>query len=179
MELNSVLIVALVSTIAFFCYFLIGAGDSEPSADAGGEHGSSGWSILQFISIQFVLLSVMSYSWSWLFFSHRVEGAIPQIFSTVTVGTAMVVLYLMLMRGIRRLNTPEAGGFIPEVGMMATVYSRIPARGKALGMVTFLDRRFGDVMMDATTQSETDIPNGSNVIVEQVGPRAVVVRPAK
>jgi hypothetical protein len=182
MGTESVLIVALVSTIAFFCYFLfMGAGESDADTIAhdGLAYAAEGWSILQFLSVQLVLLSVMSYSWSWLFFSQRLEGTPLQIGATLVVGSAMVALYVGLMKAIRRLNSSDTiQGFRPAAGMKATVYSRVPAKGEAVGVVTFLDRRLGDVMMDATTLSDMDIQNGAEVVVTEVRHRQVVVAPA-
>lgn len=180
MDTEGVLVVALVSTIAFCCYFFLvgvaGGGDGDASSHDGLAYAAEGWSILQFLSVQLVLLSVMSYSWSWLFFSQRIEATPIQIVSTLVVGTAMVTLYIALMKAMRRLNSSGTiQGFKPAVGMSATVYSRIPANAEAVGVVTFLDRRLGDVMMDATTLADMDIPNGAPVVVTEVRHHQVVV----
>lgn len=182
MGTDGVLVVALVSTIAFFTYFFfsgIDGGDGDAVAHDGLAYAAEGWSILQFLSVQLVLLSVMGYSWSWLFFSQRVEGTPLQAAATFVVGTAMVALYVAMMKAIRRLNSSgRIEGFRPAIGMKATVYSRVPAKAEAAGVVTFLDRRLGDVMIDATTQSDMDIQNGAEVVVTEVRQRQVVVAPA-
>lgn len=179
---ESVLIVALVSTIAFFGYFLLsGFGDTDydiPSDDSAG-YSAAAWGVLQFLSIQLVLLAAMSYSWSWLFFSQRIEGTPMQVGATMVVGSAMVALYLVLVKQMKKLNSSgRLNGFTPEVGMKATVYSTIPAGAEAVGVVTFMDRQLGDVMIDATTRGNLAIPTGSSVVVTQVSARSVEVQPA-
>lgn len=175
---NTVLIVALVSTIAFGLYSLVAGVFSDIGHHGSGGHSGDGWAILEFISIQAILLSLMSYSWSWLYWETHVDGTVLQVLLTFLSGSAMVALYVIGMRLIKRLNSPDSlEGFTPTVGMHASVYLTIPPAGQGMGQVTFLDASKGDYQINATSTSDEAIGTGSAVVVTELNlPSSVTVR---
>jgi len=182
---DSVLVIAVASTIASVGYALIGGGfgDGADSADGvdslDGTESSTSWNILQFLSIQFLLMVVMSFSWSWLYW--RETGSAPafQFLGTLVTGIILTSLYYFGMKGIRKLNSPDRQkGFKPRPGMSGRVYVRIPECREGIGIVTFLDPVLGDVEMNAITDEETTIANGKTVVITDVEETRVVVRSA-
>lgn len=176
---NTVLIVALVSTIAFGLYSLVAGVFSDIGHHGGGGHGGDGWHALEFISIQAILLAVMSYSWSFLYWQTHASGVPLQVLATFLSGSAMVALYVFGMRAIKQLNTPEKPReFAPLVGMSATTYLSIPAAGEGMGQVTILDPKQGDFQVNALSESEEAIETGCLVVVTAVQQNSVTVRKA-
>ena len=175
---NTVLIVALVSTIGFGLYSLVAGIFSDIGHHgAGGGHGGDGWHALEFISIQAILLAVMSYSWSFLYWQARVEGIPLQVVATILSASAMVALYVFGMRAIKRLNTPDTfKEFAPVVGMSATTYLSIPAAGEGMGQVTILDPKKGDFQVNAYSENDQAIETGCLVVVTAVQQNSVTVR---
>lgn len=175
---NTVLIVALVSTIGFGLYSLVAGVFSDIGHHgAAGGHGGDGWSAMEFISIQAILLALMSYSWSFLYWQTRVEGVPLQVLATLLSGSAMVALYVFGMRAIKRLNTPNTfKEFAPVVGMSATTYLSIPAAGEGMGQVTILDPKKGDFQVNAYSESAEAIETGCLVTVTAVQQNSVTVR---
>lgn len=176
---DTTLIVALVSTIAFILYSLVAGvfADIGHHGSAGGT-ADSGWGLFEFISIQAILLAVMGYSWSWLFWQIKTPELFIQIVATFLSGTALVVLYAFGMRLITRLNSPDTiEGFVPAVGMHGVVYLTIPAFTDGMGSVTFMDSAKGDFQINATSESGTEIDTGTAVVVTDVNlPSSVTVR---
>jgi hypothetical protein len=174
---NTVLIVALVSTIAFALYSLVAGVFSDIGHHGGGGHGGDGWHALEFISIQAILLAAMSYSWSFLYWQARAVGFPLQALAALLSGSAMVVLYVFGMRAIKRLNTPDTfKEFAPVVGMSATTYLSIPGSGEGMGQVTILDPKKGDFQINAYSESAEAIETGCLVVVTAVQQNSVTVR---
>lgn len=176
---STALIVALVSTIAFVLYSLVAS-----IVDIGHHHGGAcetgnSAGVLQFISIQSVLLAVMSYSWSWIYWQIEVSSFPIQLIATILSGTAMVSLYVFGMRYIRSLNSPDQlVAFVPTVGMVGEVYLTVPAGKGGMGQVTIIDPVHGDFQVSAFAHSDVAIEAGSSVVVTEVYPHQhVVVRP--
>lgn len=175
---NTFLIVALVSTIGFGLYSLVAGvfSDIGHHGSAGG-HDGDGWSAMEFISIQAILLAVMSFSWSFLYWQARAEGLPLQVLATFMSGSAMVALYVFGMRAIKRLNTPDAPKeFVPEIGMSATAYLSIPAAGEGMGQVTILDPKKGDFQVNAYSEGAEAIETGCLAVVTAVQQNSVTVR---
>lgn len=174
---NTVLIAALVSTIGFGLYSLVAGIFSDIGHHGVGGHGGDGWHAMEFISIQAILLALMSYSWSFLYWQARVEGVPLQALATFVSGSAMVALYVYGMRAIKRLNTPDTPReFIPVVGMSATTYLSIPAAGEGMGQVTILDSKKGDFQINANSESDAVIETGCLVVVTAIQQNSVTVR---
>lgn len=176
---NTVLIVAMVSTIGFGLYSLVAGIFSDIGHHGvGGHGGGDGWAIFEFISIQAILLSLMSYSWSWLYWETHVSGTFLQVLATILSGSAMVALYVVGMRMIQRLNTSDSQEeFVPTVGMHASVYVTIPPAGQGMGQVTFLDSKKGDYQINAMSATDVAIETGSAVVVTELNlPSSVTVR---
>lgn len=179
---NTPLIVALVSTIGFVLYSLVAGIFSDFGHHGASSHGhieGDGWAALEFISIQAILLALMSYSWSWLFWETHVDGMTLQVLATFLSGSAMVALYVIGMRMIKRLNTEESPQeFIPTVGMPAVAYLNIPAAGDGMGQVTILDIKKGSLQINATSEGDQLIETGCPVVVTAVHAGSVTVRKA-
>jgi hypothetical protein len=179
MGTEHILIIAIASTVASILYSLAAGafgGDAVEGLEGPGEGG--GWSILQFISLQAILVATMSLSWSLLYWQGKDITLAMQIIATLLSGGAMIWLYLGGMKLIGRLNSPSRlQGFTPRVGMGGVVYSRVPGGGESTGIVTFFDPALGDMHLDAITMTDLDIDNGTDVIVTQVDSNRVVVRP--
>lgn len=178
---NTAFIVAMVSTIGFALYTLVAGalgGDHHGSHGTHGGHDvSEGWGLLQLISLQALLLAMMSYSWNWLYWVTVTESVLLQVCATVLSGSGMVALYLFGMRLIKKLNTDTSiESFIPAVGMQGTVYLSIPADGAGFGQVTLLDPNKGDFQINAKSSSEEAIETGSLVILTEVSQLSVTVR---
>lgn len=174
-------IVAMVSTIGFVLYTLVvGAlgGDHHGGHGSHDGHGvGDGWGLLQFISLQAILLALMSYSWSWLYWGTLTESEFLQAGATALSGSAMTALYGVGMRLIRKLNTTDTiEAFKPVVGMQGTVYLSIPSAGSGAGQVTFLDPKKGDFQVDAMSASDEAIETGSLVVVTETSSLSVTVR---
>lgn len=179
---NPAFIVAMVSTIGFVLYTLVAGALGDHHGGGGSDHGShggaDGWGLLQLISVQAVLLAMMSYSWSWLYWVTVNNDILIQIGLTLLSGTAMVGLYVGGMRLIGKLNTPESlPDFEPTVGMQGVVYLTVPPAGDGFGQVTFLHPQLGDFQVNATSHEE-EIATGSLVFVTETDQLSVKVRKA-
>lgn len=174
---GTAMIIAVVSTVAFFLYMLVG-GISDithhGATDAG--HGD-GWSVLQFISIQSVLLGTMSFSWSWIYWSSHFTQVWVQILGTLVCGLAMSYLYIGGLKLVAKLNSSDKiVDFIPEVGTHAQVYLCIPADGNGTGIVT-VSAATGTYQFSAVSYAPDKIKTGSQVIITEVNlPSNVKVR---
>ncbi|MBD8088481.1 hypothetical protein IFT48_00555 [Pseudomonas fluorescens] len=176
-----ILMLAIAATVVFVLYTMFASffGDHH-NTDSGGGDSGEGFSVLQFLSIQSALLAVMSYSWSWLFWTAGGTDKAIAALATVITGTAMVAFYVLGMRGLRKLNThDQIDEFTPAVGMHATVYSTIPANNAGYGLVTILCPKRGDFQINATSVSKDPIVTGTKVVLAELNlPSSVIVRPA-
>lgn len=176
---NPIHMLAMASTIAFVVYMLFASlfGDHH-GADASSSDVGDGFSVLQFLSIQSVLLAVMSYSWSWLFWSQGDLGMAGAAIATVFSGSAMVAFYVLGVHALKKLNTRDhIEAFVPEVGMHATVYTTIPPGGTGYGLITILCPNRGDFEFNATTLGKDPIATGTKVVLAELNlPSNVIVR---
>jgi len=177
---NPAFIVAMVSTIGFGLYTLVASVLGDHHSGNGSHHGghgsAEGWAMLEYISVQAILLAMMSYSWSWLYWATVTNGVLLQSVATLLSGSAMVALYVGGMRLIKKLNTPESHPeFEPAVGMQGVVYLTIPPAGEGFGQVTLRDPQLGDFQVNATSHEE-EIESGSLVVVSETGQLSVKVR---
>jgi hypothetical protein len=175
---STAMIIACVSTITFLLYMLIGGVSDlthHGATDAG--HGD-GWSVLQFISIQSVLLCAMSFSWSWIYWSTHFTESWVQILGTLVCGCALTYLYLGGLKLISKLNSSDkVYDFVPVVGTHAQVYLTVPAAEGGSGIVTVADHNTGSYQFNAVTDASVEISTGSQVIITEVNlPSNVKVR---
>lgn len=172
---DPILIVALVSTSAFLLYMFFGEvlGDG---ADASSDGGS--WDVLQFISIQSLLIATMSFSWAWLYLADW--NVTMRALGTIAIGLAFSALSVYAMVLLKKLNTPVGiKQFKPEYGMKGVVYLTIPASHDDFGTITVLDKALGDIELLAKS-FEGPIPVGTEVtVIEILSDKAVVVRPPR
>ncbi len=180
MEENEVIqIIALVSTFAFLILLFFGdlLGSDSDGSGAGGSEASA-WSVSEFISIQSVAFSIMSFSWAWLFLSDW--SMIARAAGTLGIGGVLVVLYLAGLKLLSKLNSkPYNPSFKPEYGMSGVVYLSIPS-GEGQGVITILDKVLGDIELKASSFDGGPIPAGNDVtIIEVVNPNSVIVRPGR
>lgn len=172
---DPILIVALVSTSAFFMYMLFG------EVFGGGEDATlegASWDVFQFLSIQTLLIATMSFSWAWLYLDSW--SVTMRALGTISVGILFSALSVYSMVFLRRLNTPSGiKEFIPEYGMKGVVYLTIPANNEDFGIITVMDNVLGNVELKAKT-FEGPITVGTEVtIIEILSDKSVVVRPPR
>lgn len=175
---NTILLIAIAATLVFAIYTLIASFTGDHHAMEGQADVGDGFGILQFFSIQSMLLAIMSYSWSWLFWSKDADGTTLPVLATLASGTAMVAFYVFGMRSLRKLNSSDViEQFSPEIGMHATVYSTIPPCDGGHGVITFMCPKRGDFEINATSTSQDPIATGSKVVVAELNlPSNVIVR---
>lgn len=184
MAYDSVLVIAVASTVASLGYALIGGGFGDGTEGVDGVNGSeaaegSGWSVLQFLSVQFILILVMSFSWSWLYWRENEVSTTFQLFATLGTGSLLTALYFYGMKAVRKLNSPTTQkSFQPRPGMSGRVYVRIPECREGTGIVTFMDSVLGDIELSAITDETTTIANGKSVVITDVEETRVIVRSA-
>lgn len=178
---HTVLMVAIASTLIFVCYSLVAIYMGEThGADPHAGGAAEGFSVLQFFSIQSVLLALMSYSWGWLFWTKEMDSSLLAVGATLASGTFMVSLYVFGMRSLRQLNTSDQiREFEPQIGMHGSVYSTIPASGKGNGIITILCPNRGDFQFQANSLEESPIATGTNVVITELNlPSNLTVRTA-
>jgi hypothetical protein len=175
---DTAMIIAVVSTIAFLLYMLVsGVSDITHHGATDASHGD-GWSVLQFISIQSVLLGTMSFSWSWIYWSTHFTSGWVQILGTLVCGCGLTYMYLGGLKLVSKLNSSDkVYDFIPAVGAHAHVYLCIPAAGEGFGIVTVADPATGSYQFNAVTDATDKISTGSQVVITEVNlPSNVKVR---
>jgi len=181
---DSVLVIAVASTVASLGYGLIGGGFGDGTEGVDGASGSdaaegSSWSVLQFLSVQFILILVMSFSWSWLYWRENGVSTNFQLLATLATGSLLTAFYFYGMKVVRKLNSPTTQkSFQPRPGMSGRVYVRIPDCRGGTGIVTFMDSVLGDIELDAITDETSTIANGKTVVVTDVLDTRVLVRSA-
>lgn len=175
---DQVLYLAIASTIAAFVAFFFSGEVLGDAPESNEGNASGGWGVLQFISIQTVLIFVMSLSWSWLFWGGKGWWLPFQLSASLLSAAAMLFLYIGGMQLIAKLNSPSTlNGFKPTVGMTGVVYVSIPSGRDSHGIVTFMDAALGDIELDAVTMAGKEIPTGERVVITQISSNRVVVRP--
>lgn len=175
---EQILYIAIASTIAACITFFFSGEVLGEAPESNEGNAASGWSVMQFFSIQTMLIFVMSLSWSWLFWHGKTLWWPFQLGAALLSASAMVFLYVGGMQLIAKLNSPSTlAGFKPAVGMAGVVYVSIPSSNSGQGIVTFLDASLGDISMDAVTMAGQEIPTGERVVITQVSQHRVVVRP--
>lgn len=178
---------AIAATIAFFGYLIVSVffgglemldageiADTDGADDAGG----SGWSILQFLSVQTILLAAMSFSWSWIFWTHKEFSTIPAIVATLITGGAMVIGFKLALKSMSKLSSkPGIASYVPKEGDEGTVY--LPVKGKGIqgGQATFKDPRLGSVVKPVMTDHDQSFDVGEVVVIERVSGDSIYIAP--
>lgn len=172
---DAVIIVALVSTISLFIYMFSGFAFGGGDVDTLDGVESGGLGLLEFVSVQSILLAAVSYSWSWIFWGQHGAIALSHLLLTAVTGTFFVFMFMAAMRLMAKMNSSTTHeGFIPTIGMKGTVYVRIPKSTNDHGIVTLVVPGRGDFQVNAKSDGSREIQVGEGISVSRVNSQAEV-----
>ncbi|MCB0521909.1 MAG: NfeD family protein [Lewinellaceae bacterium] len=173
--------IAIFTTVLFTALMFMtfaGGGDVDHSdvsdMDTGTEHGGHDFQILSFRNLINFLLG---FSWAGIGLYPYVESKLILIILSLSVGSGMVYLFFLMLRGMMVLSRDQTMTPEDTIGKTGQVYLTIPAqragKGKVMVSVGGSTREY-----DAITDGN-NLANGSPVKVTEVLPdHTLVVLPA-
>ncbi|CAN5744052.1 hypothetical protein BH11PLA1_BH11PLA1_07030 [soil metagenome] len=168
---------ALVATGIFGVRMLmllaLGHGDHAIDGfDAGhGGHGADGAAghAAEFLSVQAILAFLMGFGWGGLAMLQGPRvGMVISAATGIGFGCALLVLFVMLMRGLRRLNVSGNVPLAALAGATGEVVVSVPASGLGMGEVRIVvaeRARFCNAVSDGAP-----VPMRTRVRVHRVNP---------
>lgn len=166
---------AIVATIIFViqnALMLMGIGDMDADTDVDmdvdaheGTLGSAG--VFSLFSLRNFINFFLGFGWGGISLSGTIENTTLLLLCSVGCGLLFVAVFVVLMRAVLRLESNGSFRINDCVGLIASVYLRIPANHAAAGKVQVSVH--GSVHeLDAFTDADEMLPTGTRVRITQV-----------
>ena len=166
---------AIVATIIFViqnALMLMGIGDMDADTDVDmdvdaheGTLGSAG--VFSLFSLRNFINFFLGFGWGGISLSGTIENTTLLLLCSVGCGLLFVAVFVVLMRAVLRLESNGSFRINDCVGLIASVYLRIPANHTAAGKVQVSVH--GSVHeLDAFTDAYEMLPTGTRVRITQV-----------
>lgn len=167
-EYQTWLAVAIASTLLFIIKILLilFGGDHHDHGDFHGDFDST--DSFEIFSIQSVIAFVMGASWMGLTIRYQWMGSLNMaIFGSTLFGFAILLLFSILMKNVKKLNHKNVASFLPSVGTKGISYLPIPAVNMGSGKIQITtDGRL--CVIDAIQKGIKEIPSHTAIEVTEI-----------